>query len=246
MKLYWLVPIFCGALGFGLSCFIKRYISTFLKGQWLENLVLSEKATRAISNGIGQKLVGLTQDTRTISEVLDLYIGKEERVAATENVSCSLAAIITVELKESQIADIILEEIKRVLEEKAKLGFLTGFMKGNLWEMVREPMEKAIENYLDERCQPMLEEKLKEKCQSLSEKRMYEVGEILLKNSQLITDTVLTAYKNNIVDIVNQILNQVGPVEQLLYKPLVGMQAVLTGFGIVCGLFSVILTIILK
>lgn len=246
MKLYWLVPILCGVLGFGLSCLIRRYLSKLLKGQWLEELLLSEKATKTLSDGIGQKLVELTQDTRTVSEVIDLYVGKEKRVAVTETLSSSLAEIITVELKKSQIADIILEEIKRVLEEKTKLGFLTGLMKGNLWEMVREPMEKAIESYLEERCQPMLKEKLEEKCDSLSEKRMYEVGEILMKNRQSITDVILTAYKNNIVEMSTQVLSQIGPIDKLLHKQLVGIQIAMSGFGIICGLISLILTLILK
>ncbi len=243
MYLYWLAPILCGALGFGLSFLVKRYISKLSQTKLLDNLLLSDKIVQAIDDGIGRKIVELTQDTRTIQEVVDSYIGKEERIVAIDNSSRKLAGIITLELKESQISSIILEEIKRVLVEKIKLGFITGLMNGNIWETVEEPMKKAIDNYLDEKCQPMVEEKIKERLITLSQKRMYDLGELLLENRQKITDVSLEIYKNNISDLTNQILTQIGPVDEVLHKQLLLMQIGLTGFGVISALLSMLLLV---
>ena len=243
MNLIWLAPILCGALGFGLSIPVKNYISKLSETKLIENLLVSDKVTQAIHDGIGLKLVELTQDTRTIGEATDAYIGNEARLSAIDSGSAKLAEIMTLELKKSQIANIILDEVKRVLVEKIKLGFITGLMKGNLWEMVEEPMEKAIENYLDERCQPMLEDKLKERITYLSEKRVYELGELLLQNREKITEIILEIYKKNITELTDQLLLKLGPINKLFPKQLLWMQLGLSGFGIVCGLLAIVLTI---
>ncbi len=244
MNVYWLAPILCGALGYGLSFPVKHYISKLSQTKMLESVLLSDKVIQTISDSIGYKIVELTQDTRTIGEVTDLYIGEETRKSAINSGSAKLAEVITIELKNSQIANIILEEIKRVLVEKIKLGLVAGLMKGSLWEMVEEPMEKALESYLDERCQPLLEEKLKERFQMLSEKRMYELGELFFNHRDRITEVILDIYKKNILDLADHIVSQTGSINKLFPKQLSRMQIGMAGFGGICGLLSMALLLI--
>ena len=244
MSLYWLAPILCGALGFGTSIIMKRALLKKVEGKMLENLLLSDQVTKAIKDGIGLKLVELTQDTRTIGEVLDLYLGKEAKKATIDEWSKKLAKVITVELKNSQISNIILGEIKRVLLEKIKLGFITGLMNGSLWDMVEEPMKKAVEGYLDERCQPMLEEKLKERFTMLVDKRMYELGEVLFEKREEISDVMLQLYKNNIVNMATQMATQIAGTNRFPQKQIQWMQLGMSGFGFVCGLLSMLLCLL--
>lgn len=244
MSLYWLAPLLCGVMGFVVTFPIKNYLNKLLQGKKLEKLLLSEKVTQAVSDGIGHKLVELTQDTRTIAEVIDSTLGKETRLAAIENSSTALAGFITQELKNSQISDIILEEIKRVLVEKVKLGFLTGLMKDNIWDLVREPMEKAIESYLKERCQPLIKTKLQERFTTLSEKRMYDVGELLLPYREQISEEVIKIYKTHAISVAEKLLNKTGDIKKLFHKELLKMQIGITAFGVFCGLVSLLLALL--
>ncbi len=244
MELYWFAPITCGGLGFLLSYLVKKKISMLLDYKRLEDFLLSERVTKAISDGIGQKIAEMTQDTRTVGEVIELYVDKETRRTAIEVGSSKLAELITLELKKSQISNIILEEIKRVLVEKSKLGFLTGLMKGSLWELVEEPMEKAIESYLEERCQPMIKDKLQERMNSMTEMRMYEVGELLLDKHQIITDLTLKVYRKHIVDLASQLLTKLDVKNKVLKPDILKLQICMSGFGVACGLLSMLLAIL--
>ena len=243
MHLYWFAPILCGACGLGLGFIIKRYLLGMLQRNVIEDILLSDQVTTALQNGIGAKIVELTQDTRTVAEVMDAYMGEESRLAMIDSGSTMLAGVITVELKKSNLSDIILDEIKRVLEEKVKLGFITGLMKGNLWNMVQEPMEKAIQKYLDNKCQSVLEDKLKHTFTELTEKRMYEIGEVLLSKGQQISKIVIKEYKNNIVELVEQCITPITENNLKLKKQLNKLIITFTGFGVLCGIMSIILAL---
>ncbi len=243
MRLYWFAPLLCGLLGLGLGYMIKSYLLWKMQDSFLREILVSENVTQTMRDSIGQKIVELTQETRTIAQAMDGIIGEEERIVALEYGSKTIAGIITVELKNSQLANILLGEIKAVLEEKVKGGFFGNLVKGSVWDLVKDPLEKVIENYLDIRCQPLLQDKLQSRFTELTEKRIYEVGDLLLSKSDQITQVMIDMYENSVVDMAvaiirQRIMNHPSVKRQLRYLVLIT-----TGLGVLSGALSVVLTL---
>lgn len=243
MRLYWLAPVLCGLLGLGLGYIIRCYLLRKLQGEFVKELLVSDKVTNAMRDSIGQKIVELTQDTRTIGQVTDGVIGEQQRTDAIEYGSRTLAGIITVELKNSQLASLLLAEIKSVLETRVKSGFLSSLVQGNTWDLVKDPLEKTIENYLDTRCQPLLQEKLQSRFMELMEKRMYEVGDLLLMRREQITKSMVDIYQNSVVDIISEIATQRILNQEYVKRQLKYPMIMTTGLGVLSGLLSVLLTL---
>ena len=243
MRLYWLAPVLCGLLGLGLGYMIRYYLLRKLQGEFVKELLVSDKVTNAMRDSIGQKIVELTQDTRTIGQMTDGVIGEQQRRDAIEYGSKTLAGIITVELKNSQLASLLLAEIKSALETRVKNGFLSSLVQGSTWDLVRDPLEKAIENYLDTRCQPLIQEKLQSRFVELMGKRMYEVGDLLLMKSELITQIMVDMYKNSVVDIISEITTHRILSQEYVKRQLKYPMIMTTGLGVLSGFLSILLTL---